>query len=122
MNERNHKTRLTTQVLTNQLPNHVNIYTEVYQLRYIHLQMNMVLEIEHQRQQFATLAMFNKCEQTKPQNTLNHPGINKSITNHAIINVATRSLNKDLRGNPKPRVSPDRTGPDRNRSGVGEHF
>ena len=29
---------------------------------------------------------------------------------------------KDLRGNPKPRVSPDRTGPDRNRSGVGEHF
>ena len=31
-------------------------------------------------------------------------------------------LVKDLRGNPKPRVSPDRTGPDRNRSGVGEHF
>ena len=29
---------------------------------------------------------------------------------------------KDLRGNPKPRVSPDRTGPDRNLSGVGEHF
>ena len=29
---------------------------------------------------------------------------------------------KDLRGNPKPRVSPDRTGPDRNRSGVGEQF
>ena len=29
---------------------------------------------------------------------------------------------KDLRGNPKPRVSPDRTGPDRNPSGVGEHF
>ena len=29
---------------------------------------------------------------------------------------------KDLRGNPKPRVSPDWTGPDRNRSGVGEHF
>ena len=29
---------------------------------------------------------------------------------------------KDLRGNPKPRVSPDPTGPDRNRSGVREHF
>ena len=29
---------------------------------------------------------------------------------------------KYLRGNPKPRVSPDRTGPDRNRSRVGEHF
>ena len=29
---------------------------------------------------------------------------------------------KDLRGNPKPRVSPDRTGPNRNRSGVEEHF
>ena len=27
-----------------------------------------------------------------------------------------------MRGNPKPRVSPDRTGPDRNRSGVGEYF
>ena len=33
-----------------------------------------------------------------------------------------RVRGKDLRGNPKPRVSPDRTGPDRNRSGVGEHF
>ena len=29
---------------------------------------------------------------------------------------------KDLWGNPKPRVSPDLTGPDRNLSGVGEHF
>ena len=29
---------------------------------------------------------------------------------------------KDLRGNPKPRVSPDRTWPDRHRSGIGEHF
>ena len=29
---------------------------------------------------------------------------------------------KDLRGNPKPRVSPDRTGPDRNQSGSGNSF
>ena len=29
---------------------------------------------------------------------------------------------KDLRGNPKPQISPDLTGPDRNRSGVGEQF
>ena len=34
----------------------------------------------------------------------------------------TYILIKDLRGNPKPRVSPDRTGPDRNRSGSGNIF
>ena len=30
--------------------------------------------------------------------------------------------NKDLRGNPKTRVSPDRTGQDLNQSGIGTHF
>ena len=59
----------------------------------------------------------------------NAPGVS---TSHYILNLphflhvgAEESHNvgtKDLRGNPKPRVSPDRTGPDRNRSGVGEHF
>ena len=31
-------------------------------------------------------------------------------------------LTKDLRGNTKPGVSPDWTGPDRNRSGIGTRF
>ena len=34
----------------------------------------------------------------------------------------TKIGTKDLRGNPKPRVSLDRTGPDQNRSGVGAYF
>ena len=46
----------------------------------------------------------------------------KNCNPYGTYDLETMVYFKDLRGNPKPRVSPDRTGPDRNRSGVGEHF